>query len=440
MKKTTLSVIMILLSFATFAQGPVIHNSISPQVRPDQKKPVTAKYQTLSGNEKSAPPAQQVTSNAQVGTPKTIRNYTETTIGTTYYDLQTNDAISDRLWLNPDNNTISAVWTFSPDATSGTPNRGTGYNYFDGSAWGPAPLTRVESQRCGFTNIGIPSGGTETIIAHNNTSLVMQHTSRATIGSGTWDEDLSSLSDDAVGGNLWSKIAVNGNTIHIISLTTPVANSGDLFNGMDGEPLYYRSTDGGATWDKTNVELPDISSENYIGFGGDSYQIDAHDNTVAIVIGSVSTDLLLFKSTDNGETWTKTVLLAHPFPFFDDNTITDVNGDGIADSIEVCDGALAVLVDNNDMVHVCWGDMFIKNDIAGDGLFSYYPGLNNLIYWDESMSAPAAIDNLVALDLDGSGYLEFPSDGAGGFLIGSYGFRGLTSYPSLASMQATTST
>jgi hypothetical protein len=258
----------------------------------------------------------------------------------------------------------------------------------------------------------------------------MQHTYRTTVGTGTWTEDLSSLANDAQGGNLWGKTAVSGNTVHMISLTTPVALNGDLYNGLDGEPLYYRSTDGGITWDKTNVELPDISSENYLGFTADAYQIDAHDNTVAIVVGDISTDLLLFKSTDNGETWVKTILMQHPFPFFDDNTITDVNGDGVADSIEVSDGALAVLVDNNNMVHVCWGDMFIKNDIAGDGLFSYYPGLNSLIYWDETMSAPAAIPNLNALDLDGSGYLEFPDDGSGGILIGSFGFRGLTSYPS----------
>jgi hypothetical protein len=386
------------------------------------------KPQSFTGDEK-IPVNQMTHSNADIGKSNTVRGFTETTIGTTYYDLQTNNAISDRLSVNA-NNTISAVWTFSPDALSGTPNRGTGYNFFNGTVWGPAPTSRIESQRTGFTNMAVASNGSEHVVSHNNTSFVMQHTYRATAGSGAWTEDLNSLANNAQNGNLWSKTAVNGNSIHSISLTTPVSNGGSLYNGMNGEPLYYRSTNGGSTWDKTNVELPDMNSQNYLGFIGDAYQIDAHNNTVAIVIGDYLTDLLLYKSTDNGETWTKTILMEHPFPLFDDNTITDVDGDGIADNIEVCDGALAVLVDNNDMVHVCWGDMIILNEVTGDGLYSYYPTTNALIYWDESMTAPVAIPNLGSLDLDGSGFLEFPDDGSGGILIGNYGFRGLASYPS----------
>src|SRR5262245_60901030 len=119
MKKITLTAFVLSWCVAVFAQSPIVHNTNLPQVRPEQNKPVKMKYQWFTGDEKLIP-NQIVTSNAEIGKTKTVRGFTETTIGTTYYDLQTNNAVSDRLSLNPDNNTLSAVWTFSPDATSGT--------------------------------------------------------------------------------------------------------------------------------------------------------------------------------------------------------------------------------------------------------------------------------------------------------------------------------
>lgn len=43
------------------------------------------------------------------------RSATETQIGNSYYDLQTNSAIQRRIILHS-NSTITATWTFSPDA------------------------------------------------------------------------------------------------------------------------------------------------------------------------------------------------------------------------------------------------------------------------------------------------------------------------------------
>lgn len=55
--------------------------------------------------------AKQITySNNPIGVPQTVREFTETIIGTTFYDLQTNNAISDRLIYNSGTGTISATW------------------------------------------------------------------------------------------------------------------------------------------------------------------------------------------------------------------------------------------------------------------------------------------------------------------------------------------
>ena len=58
-------------------------------------------------------------------------------IGTTQYDLQTNQALgSSRLHLF-DDGTLSAVWTMGFAGAEPWADRGTGYNYFDGTSWGP---------------------------------------------------------------------------------------------------------------------------------------------------------------------------------------------------------------------------------------------------------------------------------------------------------------
>lgn len=421
MKKFTLIAIGLLLTNASIGQTTA--GKKPAQVRPEQYKAATLIPESLTGKEKMEAAKQITYSNNPIGVPQTVREFTETIIGTTFYDLQTNNAISDRLLYNSGTGTISAIWTMSPDAGAGAPNRGTGYNFFNGTAWEEQPSARIETQRTGFPNIGITSNGAENVIAHNTTSGVMQQTFRATTGTGTWSESLTALENDAILGNLWSKTATNGNNLHVISLTCPVANGGALYNNIDGMPLYYRSTDGGSTWDKTNVELQDITAENYVAFSGDACQIDANGNTVAIVVGgSFANDVLLYKSTDNGDTWSKTIVYKHPYFKFTDDTITDTNNDGTPDSMRTSDGSFALLVDNAGMVHIWWGDMFILNDIAGDAAYSYY-FTNALMYWNETKTEATAIENLGALDLDGSGVLEFND-------VGTFAFKGLAAYPS----------
>ena len=53
--------------------------------------------------------------------------YQYTTLGETYYDLQTNASPGRRVVLHADG-TVSAVWTASADDATNLPNRGSGYN------------------------------------------------------------------------------------------------------------------------------------------------------------------------------------------------------------------------------------------------------------------------------------------------------------------------
>ena len=82
----------------------------------------------------------------------------EQIIGETYYDLQTNSSIQNRLFVH-DDNTISATCTMSPDFQTDFPNRGTGYNYFDGTSWMDIPESRIEEKRTGWPSIAVINGG-----------------------------------------------------------------------------------------------------------------------------------------------------------------------------------------------------------------------------------------------------------------------------------------
>ena len=59
----------------------------------------------------------------------------EDVIGATKYDLQTNSACQNRFYLYPDGS-MGGVWTRGM-AEPGYDDRGTGYNYYDGSSVGP---------------------------------------------------------------------------------------------------------------------------------------------------------------------------------------------------------------------------------------------------------------------------------------------------------------
>lgn len=322
-------------------------------------------------------------------------------IGSTTYQLQTNAAICNRMVNNADG-TISATWTFSN--TSGWADRGTGYNYFDGTSWGPAPGSRIENTRTGFTNIGVTSSGAEVVVSHEASDLHISQ--RPVKGTGAWSNAAFLGSPD-----VWSRLAVggaNGMTLHVISQTSGA--SGPPYMGQDGALAYSRSLDGGVTWDKLHTIIPEIDASSYKGFGGDDYSIDTKGDTIAIVAGGFTNDVVLIKSIDNGNSWTKTIVNYFPIPLFDHTTMTsDVDGDGVSDTIMTNDASVHVMLDNQGKAHVWFGRMRIYHDDVTTTGVSYFPGTDGLMYWNESMGAsnattstPVMIAAAEDIDMDGA--------------------------------------
>ncbi|NNF02656.1 MAG: T9SS type A sorting domain-containing protein, partial [Bacteroidia bacterium] len=198
--------------------------------------------------------------------------------------------------------------------------------------------------------------------------------------------------------------------------------------GLDGHITYSRSTDEGATWNpQHSVAIPGMDSTLYAGMGADAYSIDARGDVVAFTSGRIDIDWAMWKSTDNGTTWTKTVVQQWPFPLYDDvNGITDVDGDGIADTVQTTDGKVAILIDQNDMVHVWAGAMLVFDDVVADPL-GLFLSTDGLLYWNESMGTNAPVVIAQSPDRDGDGMLTFAADYAP-----RYGNGGQTSQPSAA--------
>ncbi|HIK63038.1 MAG TPA: T9SS type A sorting domain-containing protein [Flavobacteriales bacterium] len=316
---------------------------------------------------------------------------TETLIGTTTYDLQSNAAVQNRILRHSDGS-ISTAWTMSQQYNTSYSDRGTGYNFFDGTTWGAQPTTRLEGSRGGWPSILKMGSGKETSITHNTDNSYVNMAHRATTGSGTWADQIISSSDSngVYRYMIWNRSAVGGlnnETIHMVALTAPTGNGGATYNGLDGALLYYRSQDEGVTWDRKDIQLPGMDTSMFIGMSGDVYAIAAQGETVVVAYFDDWGDSFIVKSTDNGDTWTKTTFLDFPVEKYAMDDGLDLDGDGILDQVYSSDNNGAVILDATGQAHVFYGIMMYVDDDLTDGSSSWYPSINGLAYWNESFGA-----------------------------------------------------
>src|SRR3972149_7531892 len=86
-------------------------------------------------------------------------------VGTTCYDLQSNNSAG-RAIINHGDGTLSFAFTVDDECSSAFANRGSGYNYWNGTSLLYANSTsRIETVRTGFSQIGLLGNGSEVIMA-----------------------------------------------------------------------------------------------------------------------------------------------------------------------------------------------------------------------------------------------------------------------------------
>lgn len=324
-------------------------------------------------------------------------------LGDTYFDTQTYNSGNEmnRIYEFPDGN-IGVTWI--DKGPGGVPDRGTGYNFFDGSAW-----TGTVPHLGGDANNAFPSyapwGANGEMVEHyqyiaNDGPLKILR--RDVKGTGTWSE---SVLAPPVGNFsiVWASMITSGANhefVHILAYTYD-----NPYNGQTNALLYYRSPDGGVTWDINGVIIPGLDSAYFPGISSLHYSwAQPVGNTIAFTYGFDQFGGLVFKSTDNGTNWQKMVVYQAPYDPKHIPDQTPVYGSG--------DGTSAIALDSQGKVHVVFARELWFHDVltSPPGGWYYYPtSAEGLIYWNETL--PPLDSTIVS-----SYTLDYLS--AGGYLIG----------------------
>lgn len=297
-------------------------------------------------------------------------------LGETWYDLQSNSTMPNRIYAF-DDGTIGATWTRGMTPTSYA-DRGTGYNYFDGTSWGAYPDSRIEDVRTGWPSYAPYLENGEIVCTHSGGASGLVFSWRENKGTGDWNY-FNLVGPTGFEDILWPRMITSGENheiIHVIAVIADEANGGGIYEGLDGTILYSRSSDGGTTWDPENVVLEGISSDYTNGWSADDYcWAQPMGNTIAFFAFGGIKDGVVMKSNDNGTNWERIVAYASCDPFFVNGTIIPAFGGG--------DGFNSVAIDDEGLVHVAFGRQ-IHSDDDGGGPY-YYPYSDGLVYWNETM-------------------------------------------------------
>ncbi len=325
--------------------------------------------------------------------------FSSTQIGTTWYDGQTTNYgnIMNRIYEFPDG-TIGATWQASGE--NADPDRGTGYNYYNGTEWGTPNLHIGEDPRTGWPCYA-PWGANGEIFCHYwyaTASLPgpIKFFKRENKGEGDWIE--TELYGPEGLSLVWHSMVTSGENnehIHLLAYTYDAE-----YMGQTNALVYYRSSDGAETWDIEGVIIDGLGENYFPTINALSYEwANPVGNTIAFGYGFREYGGYIFKSTDNGDNWEKTEVMTSPFDPLQTHTSTADFGGGV--------GSFDLVLDSQEKVHLVFPRMIGGFNDAGE--WGYYPFTDGLIYWNEDMGR---LDTTII-----SSYtMEFLEDG--GYLCG----------------------
>ena len=392
MRKLLLLTLALFVGFTAFSQvTKVSQQLVNTPAKAEFKKPIADLPEVFM-------PVNQTVAATQ-------RAVNETVVGKTFYDLQSNTSLANRIVMHPDG-TMGATWTRGMEATS-FPDRGTGYNFYDGTSWGPEPTARIESMRTGWPSYA-SWGPTGEINASHDVATGTILNKREVHGTGTWEEGVLPGPPGIEGDVTWPRIITSGDNNEVIHLIHD-SDASLAITGQASSMFYSRSSDGGASWDPQNIVMDGTGIDYYMDIGADEYTFAARGNTVALLVADAWKDLFVLKSTDNGENWEKIVIWEHPYPFFDWNVT-------ITDTLFAVDNSADVAIGPDGKIHVAFALTRVLHDAVGT-TYTYFPYIDGIGYWNEDM--PPFSNNLSALAGPQYGY-------AGSEMVENYNYIGWT--------------
>lgn len=303
----------------------------------------------------------------------------------TYYDLQSNGWCSNRMYQLP-NGSVGVVATMGPEDNPSGNDRGTGYNFYDASIqdFGEAPEHRIEPEKTGWPTIAQFGSNGEVLVSHAPTKCYI----RTTAGEGEWNY-VSTLSipeghpyeADYIG---WPRVATSGDNhdiIHLIGDIQHQVSSSEVHHWQ----VYCRSLDGGQTWE-TNYSPLAQDNEEYDHYTADNYVIAANGHTVAMIYSDdLQSHMVMYKSTDDGQNWERTVIWENPYYGCDWET----------DECSIYTDTLygpcntSMVIDNHGVVHVAMNTWeFWHTELGTNVSYFYGRGVDGIRYWNDTQEAP----------------------------------------------------
>ena len=378
MKKVLLLSLSLALGFSAFAQQRVAKSELR-SAKASAKK-------VLAGKEVSTPSAANFAPYTQQSV--VVNRYADLemaeTVETTY-DLQSNQYVANRMFQLPDGS-VAITATMSHEENQVASDRGTGYNFYNGSEWLDKPEERVEPFKTGWPSIARWKDNGEILLCHGNGH--MQCFTRDVAGQGEW-QLRSTLPDYPAGYPYseyptWPRVVTCGEHNDIIIAVAALQHSISS-DETDIRTCLFRSEDA-ENW---TVSYGPLEEFNYhIGFfSADDYALASNGHTVALLYsGCITNSTWMFKSVDDGLTWEPTKVWEDPYEgadlddpefFYEDTLFRPMNG--------------AITVDNHGVVHVALNTFEMARQEDDDpGYYTYWTGraVDGILYWNDTQEAP----------------------------------------------------
>ena len=380
MKKVLLLSLSLVLVLGAFAQKNVMKNDV-------RQSTAYGKVATV-GKDMPAETMNYVPQAAQSVVVNRYDDMEDATILVTTYDLQSNQYVANRMVQWPNGN-VAAVATMSHEENLSASDRGTGYNYFDGSTWGDEPTNRIEPWKTGWPSIAQWKENGEILLAHGNNG--MQCFTRENAGEGEWQymgalpaypEGYPYTSEYAT----WPRVVTCGENHNIVIAVAALQHSISS-DETDVRTCFWRSEDA-VNWTCSYGPIADLGLGYEIGnFSADDYCLAANGHNVALVYsGCLTNSLWLFKSTDDGLTWESTRVWEHPFEGHE----LDEEGLDYVDTLFAPMNS-SVVIDNNGVVHIAMNTFeFSHFADTQAGYYTYWAGrsVDGILYWNDTQEAP----------------------------------------------------